>query len=254
MAYKRKRPAWPRQRKRRNMRTTMIRPVKSSVVWSKVHSFKRNCTIRTITGDGVATTQFFGFNFKLGDLPGATDFTNLYDQYKFTGVKLRFYFYKGEVMRFQKSSDTGILENLLSEAKVGELITYQKMSEALGRDVRQYAMNALCSARKMVLKNKQYVFGTECSQGLRRLDDSAIVMASEEDRTRMLRQARRAITKLSCVKFDELNDVAKRKHIVASAQFGAVEMFSKTSATKKITEAVKDKTVMPIGETLKLFG
>lgn len=34
--------------------------------------------------------NFGHFRFKLNDLPGSTDFTNLYERYKITGVKLKF--------------------------------------------------------------------------------------------------------------------------------------------------------------------
>jgi hypothetical protein len=39
-----------------------------------------------------------------------------------------------------------------------------------------------------------------------------------------------------------------------NTQFGAIELFSSTKATKKIESAVKSTSPMAIGETLKLFG
>lgn len=73
----------------------------------KVYSFKRcvqlapygivdgNPVVQpagTIISNWVGTGRYnFGhFRFKLNDLPGNTDFTNLYERYKITGVKLKF--------------------------------------------------------------------------------------------------------------------------------------------------------------------
>ena len=90
MAFKRRRmgPAHrPMRTKRRRMfrrRATVTRSV-----FPKTHSFRRTCSTRAVTGDGVATTQYFGFNFALSDLPNAGEFSQLYDQYRFTGIKLK---------------------------------------------------------------------------------------------------------------------------------------------------------------------
>lgn len=73
----------------------------------KVYSFKRNVAVAPwaivdgnpvvqpngtyISNASVAGNYGFGhFRFRLSDLPSATDFTNLYERYKITGVKLRF--------------------------------------------------------------------------------------------------------------------------------------------------------------------
>lgn len=158
-------------------------------------------------------------------------------------------------MIFEKSNDTKILESVLSEAKVGDLITYEELSKAIGRDVRQFALPSLRSARQGVQNSKQIVFGVEVNVGLRRLNDDQIVDSTEQDRSRMKRAANRAIKKLTVVDFDGLNAEKKRQHVVASAQIGAIAMFASKSTTKKISSKVDDsKTTLAIGETLKMFS
>lgn len=158
-------------------------------------------------------------------------------------------------MNFEKSSDTKILESVLVEAKVGDLITYDELSKAIGRNVRVFAMPSLRSARRGVFSSKQFVFGVETGVGLRRLNDSQIVDTTESDRARMRRAANRSIKKLGVVNFAELDEQHKRKHIVSSAQMGAISMFASKSATKKIDAKVDaKKDVLAIGDTLKLFG
>ena len=158
-------------------------------------------------------------------------------------------------MNFQKSADTKILESVLGEANVGDLITYETMSKSIGRDVRLFALPSLRSARQGLLKTKQIVFGVENGVGYRRLDDSQIVDSTEADRRRMKRAANRSIRKLSVVDFDNLTPEKKKQHVVASAQIGAIAMFSGSSATKRISQSVdENKTTIAIGETLSMFS
>jgi hypothetical protein len=158
-------------------------------------------------------------------------------------------------MRFQKSSDTKIIEQVLSEIAVGQLVTYDQLSKAIGRDVRNHALTSLGSARRGLLSSKKMVFGVEHNVGLRRLDDCQIVDASESDRAKMKRAANRAISKLGVVDFNSLPPEKKKQHTVASAQMGVIAMFSGKSATKKIESRVNESNAtLPIGETLKMFS
>lgn len=158
-------------------------------------------------------------------------------------------------MNFEKSSDTKILESALSEAKVGDMVTYESLSKAIGRDVRQFAIASLQSARRSLLKSKGIVFGVETGVGYRRLDDSQIVDSTESDRAKMKRAAKRSIRKLEVVNFDSLPPEKKKQHTVASAQMGAIAMFSSKSAAKRIESNVSEsKTTLAIGETLSMFS
>jgi hypothetical protein len=157
-------------------------------------------------------------------------------------------------LRFQKSSDTKILESVLGECEVGGIITYESLSKAIGRDVRAHALGALNSARKALLNDKGFVFSVEPNIGCVRLNDAAIVQSTESDRRRMQRTSTRALKKLSVVDFKNLDEPTKRMHTTASAQIGAIAMFSQKSTTKKIeAKLTGNAATLPIGETLKLF-
>lgn len=60
----------------------------------RVHRFKRMCKLdnisASITGAGVGTGISLAYQFTLDSLPNYTEFTNLYDLYKITGIKLSF--------------------------------------------------------------------------------------------------------------------------------------------------------------------
>jgi len=158
-------------------------------------------------------------------------------------------------MNFEKSSDTKTLESVLVEAQIGDMITYDMLSKAIGRDVRDFALASLTSARRSLQQSKGFVFGVEHNVGLKRLNDSEIVKSTEYDRNKMRRAAKRSLKKLSVVDFDKLAPEEKRQHVVASAQMGAIEMFAGKKAMAKIESKVDDtKRTLPIGETLRLFG
>ncbi len=155
-------------------------------------------------------------------------------------------------MKFEKSADTKVIENVLSEMQVGDLLTYEQISAAIGRNVREFAIAALYSARRGLQKTKRMVFACEEGVGIRRLDDSGIVGSVEFDRKAVLRRANRTMDKLACVNFEGLTESEKRKHTTAAAQMGVVAMFSSKASTRKIEGKINGKP-MAIGETLNLF-
>jgi hypothetical protein len=158
-------------------------------------------------------------------------------------------------MKFEKSADTKIIESVLAEAKIGETVTYETLSKAIGRDVRTFAFASLRSARHGLLQSKNYVFGVEQNVGLVRLDDDQIVDSTEDDRKRMQRAANRTIKKLGVVDYGKLSEDKKKQHVVASATMGAVALFSGKNAQKRIEQKVTPGTAqLAIGETLKLFS
>lgn len=158
-------------------------------------------------------------------------------------------------MQYQKSADTKIIESALAEASVGDTVTYETLSKAIGRDVRQFAWNAVSTARNSLLNEKKFVFGIEKNVGLVRLNDSQIVDTSESDRRKMKRAAGRSIRKLGVVDYAKLTDDKKKQHTIAAAQMGAISMFAGKSATKKIATKVNEgKETLAIGETLAMFS
>lgn len=83
----------PRQMRKR---TKVVNGRKRTVnkVRRQVHMFKRTAYLGTYTAQisaaGIATPIATAHTFQLNQLPGVTDFTSLFDQYKITGVKLQY--------------------------------------------------------------------------------------------------------------------------------------------------------------------
>lgn len=89
---------------------SMRRPLRNRYGQGKIYSFKRTCELppynyeagiwqrqaSNVVNNNTAQLYYRGiFKFKLDDLPGFSDFTNLYENFRITGVRLRFLPYLG---------------------------------------------------------------------------------------------------------------------------------------------------------------
>lgn len=153
------------------------------------------------------------------------------------------------------SEDTKIIEHELDQLEPGQTIEYTALSTAIGRDVRQHARGNIGSARRRLRKEKRKVFGCVSRVGIKRLTDAEIVVASGSDITSVKRRTRNALHSLSCAEFDNLTSDEQNDHRTRFCVLGALELFSKPSATRKIEDKIKETSEgLPIGKTLKLFG
>lgn len=86
VARRRPYPARTKRWQRRSIRRGMpYRPIAS-----KIHSFKRTVNLGNIILSSLTET-YGALLFKLSDVPSSTDFTNLFDRYRITGVSLKFF-------------------------------------------------------------------------------------------------------------------------------------------------------------------
>ena len=152
---------------------------------------------------------------------------------------------------FVKSADTSLIESMINEMAIGQLLTYDEISTALGRDVRDFCKGSMYSAKRSC-ENSGIVLEAVADEGYRRLDDSGIVQSSMSDTRRIQRASRKGLKRLAFVEFEKLTEDEKRQHIAASAQLGVVNHFA-TSATRKKLSLVSSSKQLAIGETLKMF-
>lgn len=106
MAFRKRSSRRSSRRKASRRKMPMRRSMRSRYGQGKIYAYKRTCELHPYhfsNGNWVRQAANFvtndvgnlGYNngifkFKLEDLPGFTDFTNLYENFKITGVKLRF--------------------------------------------------------------------------------------------------------------------------------------------------------------------
>lgn len=155
----------------------------------------------------------------------------------------------------EMSIESQLLYKRLSKMKVGNVITYDELTEEIGRDVRS-CIWALATARRQVLKTDSIVVDCVPGKGVKRLDDSAIVGTLVDGVKRISRASHRSARKASGIRnYDELPPDIKTQHNAALAALGAVRQLSKPSSVKKIeekSEAANGR--LQLEDTLKLFS
>lgn len=77
--------------KRKSRRKFYKKKLYKRKITRQVHWFKRRATALPIIGNGVTNNQFIGLNFTLSSVINAGEFSALFDQYKITGISLKFY-------------------------------------------------------------------------------------------------------------------------------------------------------------------
>lgn len=146
---------------------------------------------------------------------------------------------------FRLSSDSLALAKALESIKINETVEYQKLSSAIGRDVQGVGRSAMQQARKVVQRDHKMVFDVVRGVGLRRLDDDAIVDASDKSISVVRRGIRRAAKRLVCADYEALTKDKKTKHNVAMSVFGVLSEVTGSAGQKRI-----EARVSAIGGTL----
>jgi hypothetical protein len=156
-------------------------------------------------------------------------------------------------MIFEKSDDTKILTEHLAGAQIGEVVTYAELSRVVGKSLSGFR-SALASARRQVLKEKGFVFGTEKGVGIRRLSNEEIIAASTSDRHAIRRKARRSLQKLGTVKYAALDATKQIALTAVAAVFHATAEINRDSSMKLIQAAAGSSQQLPIRETLQALA
>jgi len=141
---------------------------------------------------------------------------------------------------FQEPSiDTQILEGVLDKAEEGELLTYKKLSDAIGRPVQiGRGRGYLDTARRRQLHDKQRNFITIRNEGIKLAAPEECVEDGQSAMVASRRKARRGRKKLASADYDRLNAQDQVKHNTIYSTLGIMEMITKAPRQKKLGAAV----------------
>lgn len=151
--------------------------------------------------------------------------------------------------------DIAGLVSALDGLAVGEIIDYETLSAAIGRDVKA-CRYLLYKARDQLLKSRK-VFGCITGQGLQRLSDAEIVDTSVHRFKRIRRAARKGARVLSSIgDFDALTPHDKTRHNVAISVLGAIAYVSAPSNLNRLRHSCSNSKPhhLPIKHTLQLLA
>jgi hypothetical protein len=153
------------------------------------------------------------------------------------------------------SVDAQTLYARLSAMAVGEEISYQELSAAIGRNVQGIAYPALDTARRMCRNEHRMVFGTVRGKGLVRLDDAGIVSEGASGLSKIRREAKRRAKVLTCVQdFESMPQEKRTQHNAALAVLGAISEAAKPATLKRVAAASNaNAAALPVGKVLDLM-
>ena len=152
-------------------------------------------------------------------------------------------------LMFQLSSDTRLLYQYLSKAKIGDIFSYEAMGKTIGREISG-AFPALYSARRKLQQDNNFIFGAIRGVGYKRLSDDEVVDSASSDRKRLSNGSKRAVKKLMRVQdYDGLSPKKKAEHAAAMSVFTAVAAMTNEKAIKRIEGVVKGRE-LPLIETV----
>ena len=151
----------------------------------------------------------------------------------------------------ETSIDAKLVYELLKRANVGETITYDQMSDAIGRDIRRH-FGALMTARRMAIRNDRMVFGTVRTVGIKRLSDIETVDSAERTFSHIRRTVRREAQRQSTVDIGALPREYQTKYYSGISYLGTLAEFAKPATQDKI-EKSEPTGILPVGKVLEFF-
>lgn len=154
----------------------------------------------------------------------------------------------------QLSNDTRVIYNHLSSSKIGDLITYEDLSNLVGYDITT-KRSILASARRKCMNSDNIVFGVVIGEGIKRLSDSEIVSEASRAPSRMRNVARKGTRIASNVKdFDSMSDDDKRRHNATMSLCGVISQMTKPSTIKRVEQSIEPARAIGTEETLRMFA
>lgn len=154
---------------------------------------------------------------------------------------------------FKTNVETRLLIQEFQKVKVGEVITYERISEVAGKEVTKLRGSIMTAIRRC-LRDKDMVFACVRNVGYKRLNDDEIVDKGSSDSAALRRKALKTLEEQTKVDFEQLS---RQKQMQASAQtsiMGTIAMMTKTKSIEKIASNIEAGTKeLPTTQTLSLF-
>lgn len=160
------------------------------------------------------------------------------------------------VITSKNSADIAALKDYLRGVEIGELTTYEQLTQVVGRDIRKHRY-LLLQACNQLLSERNYTFGTVLRQGIKRLNADETVESSKHILSRIRGQCRRQARKLTSVDYATLStDDLKRLHNGALSVFAAIAYSADSRNLHRLTESCQNHgpQTLPTAATLRLLA
>lgn len=143
---------------------------------------------------------------------------------------------------FRVSSDTAALVRLLSTAEPGVLVSWEQMSDELGRSAApgEPGYPATLAARKILERDYRIAFEAEPTHGLRRLQNDEVVKSGDRFLDRARRVVKRGIVRLTCANYDALPRDQQVQHNAKISVMAAIAELGSSKSIRRVEKHVRD--------------
>lgn len=137
---------------------------------------------------------------------------------------------------FEESPFRRALVEWLREVPVGEVVTYDDLSELAGEEIRQ-VWHLVASAREVLLK-EGVAFDVVTNVGLKRLDDAGKVAAAEGYLSKGRNAAKRSVRMLRASNVAALSPEERVRYTVADIRAGVALLFGSKRIGQELEKTV----------------
>jgi hypothetical protein len=135
-----------------------------------------------------------------------------------------------------------------------DVIPYTELSALIGFDVQEDGRGYLNTARQIVERDNERLFGIVRGVGVKLLDVPEQATVGPDAVKKMRKASCKTARRLARVQFDKMNNEQKHQYLTSASAVGAIAMFTSRKATNRIGEAVSTTmSKMTVDDTLKLF-
>jgi hypothetical protein len=155
---------------------------------------------------------------------------------------------------FQMSADARLLMQHLSKVSVGQVVTYDEMSNVVSRPISGTS-TSLRTALKRLMRDQGMIFGVIRGKGFKRLDDAEIVAEGGKATDIIRRRAKHAIERQSKADFGKLNREQQGRYTAQVSILAATAFMTTERQVARIAEASKpDVKEIAVSATLAMFS
>lgn len=140
---------------------------------------------------------------------------------------------------FQIGTETKTLAHVLRQAKIGDVVSYQALTESIGVNVQSAGRSILASARKLVQREDKMVFDVDRNIGLKRLDDPSIISLSDKHRDHIRRTARKTVKAIACVDYQTLTRENQVRHNTALSMAAFFMQAATDTSAKRLSAKIE---------------
>ena len=154
----------------------------------------------------------------------------------------------------EMSAETRLLSELIGAMQVGDVLTYEKLSEHIGRDVRLHALSSLGSARKIAQRDFGVVVGVIRKVGIERMGDAGILGIVDQSVLRARRAFGRTAKTLRVADYARLTEAQQAEYNAKASTVAVIYRITSAKGQKSLATALQEtRAELPVAKTLEFF-